>query len=291
MFLVLSLIVIAVLSYIILHHVAPYAILQPQKINESLTPQQLGLNSKELKVIAEDGIELNGYWLESATDTTKGYMILIHGVGGCKEHFLGLAQDLAHRGIASVVFDLRAHGTSGGQYCTYGAKEKKDIAQIVSAIQKRAPGLPIGIWGNSLGGAIALQSLEYDQRIAFGVIESTFTDLSQIVIDYKKRILKGIGSKLVSDYVLKRAGEIGDFDPFKIKPINAVKNIQQPVFIAHGDADKNISYRYGQQLFKNLKTADKEFYLVEGGEHFGLFNQGGDAYKSKLMAFIDRNLK
>ena len=77
MFLVLILIVIAVLSYIILHHVAPYAILQPQKINESLTPQQLGLKSQELKVLAEDGIELKGYWLESTTDSTKGYMILI----------------------------------------------------------------------------------------------------------------------------------------------------------------------------------------------------------------------
>ena len=149
--------------------------------------------------------------------------------------------------------------------------------------------MPIGIWGNSLGGAVALQSLEYDERIQFGVIESTFTELDQIVIDYKKRMLGGFGFKFMSDYALKQAAEIANFNPDEVKPIESVKNIEQPILITHGDADENISYKYGQQLFDNLKSKDKEFVLVKGGGHANMYVKGGVEYKSKIMDFIERN--
>jgi len=208
--------------------------------------------------------------------------------------------------IESIVFDARAHGKSGGQYCTYGFNEKKDVADIVDFIKAKTPDLPIadaidfintekvdlpiGIWGNSLGGAVALQALEYDERIQFGVIESTFTELDQIVIDYKKRML-GFGFRFMSDYALKLAGEIANFKSAEVKPIESVKNIEQPILITHGDADKNISYKYGQQLFDNLKSEDKEFVLVEGGGHADMYIQGGAEYKAKIMGFIERNFE
>ena len=52
-----------------------------------------------------------------------------------KNNFLGLGKELSKKGIESIVFDGRAHGKSGGEFCTYGFKEKKDIAQIVDKIK------------------------------------------------------------------------------------------------------------------------------------------------------------
>lgn len=286
----IGILIIMILGFIGVNNIAPYAITQPPKINESITPIELNLKSESLELKTRDNIELSGYWIKSEIDISKGIIILIHGIGGCKEHFLNLAKELSKEGIESIVFDGRAHGKSGGEFCTYGFKEKKDIAEIVDKIKDRKPNLPIGIWGNSLGGAIAIQTLEFDKRIKFGIIESTFTELNQIVFDYKKRILKGIGIRSLSDFALKRAGEIADFEPLKIKPIESVKNIEQSIFIAHGDADKNISFKYGQQLFDNLKTKDKEFTLVKDGGHFDLFDKGGIEYKNKIMNFIERNL-
>lgn len=91
--------------------------------------------------------------------------------------------------IDTFIFDSRAHGESQGKYCTYGFYEKKDISAIVDFIGPKYRNVNIGIWGNSLGAAVAIQAMEYDSRILFGIIESTFTDLSQIVFDYKKCIL------------------------------------------------------------------------------------------------------
>jgi len=282
---------IVILVIIGVNIIAPFAITQPPRIETSVTPEKMDLAFEELNILTIDSVNLNGYWIETEVDTSRGILILIHGIGGCKEHFLGLAKELSKKGIESILFDGRAHGKSGGEFCTYGFKEKMDISQIVDTIKARKPNLLIGIWGNSLGGAIAIQALEVDKRIEFGVIESTFTELNQIVFDYKKRILKGVGIRSLSDYALGRAGEVAGFDPLKIKPIESVKNIEQPVFMAHGDSDENISFKYGQQLFDNLKTENKEFVLVKGGGHFGLFEAGGNDYKNKIMGFIDRNLK
>jgi len=280
-----------IIVFIAINNIAPYAIIQPPKINENSSPEKLGLNYEKQEIESFDGIKLNGYWIKTDQEKVKGIIIFVHGIGGCKEHFLGLAKELKKVGIESIAIDNRAHGESGGQYCTFGAKEKMDISAIINSIKTKNAEIPIGIWGNSLGGAIAIQSLAYDERLKFGIIESTFTDLSQIVFDYKTRVLKGFGSKLLSDYALKRAGQIGDFNPNDVKPIQRVQEIEQPVFLAHGDADENISYKYGVALFENLKTEHKTFFSVKGGGHTNLFDKGGTVYRDSIMTFINHNLR
>ena len=233
-----------------------------------------------------DGINLTGYRVTSLADSTRASIILVHGIGGCKEHFTSLAISLAELGFESWIFDNRAHGKSEGKFSTYGYLEKKDISIIIDEIKKVRQDTKVGIWGNSLGGAIALQAMEYDKRLKFGVIESTFTDLRQIVYDYQARYCFGIGLKWICDLTLDKARELTDFNPDKVKPLESVKYINQPVLIAHGNADKNISFEYGKALFSNLASKEKEFVAVEGGGHYGLFNTGGENYATKLFNFL-----
>jgi alpha-beta hydrolase superfamily lysophospholipase len=287
---IVLLFVIGIIGYILTIHVAPYAIIQPQRSNYNLTPAQLKLKSETLTIISQDSIALKGYFIQPKDQEAKAMMILVHGIGGSKGHFLNLADNLATLGIASAVFDNRAHGESGGQYCTYGFHEKKDIAAIVDEIKKRNPNLKVGIWGNSLGGAIAIQALEYDKRIEFGIIESTFAELSQIVYDYKKRMLGGFGLRFVSDAALREAGNIANFNPDEVKPIESVKNIQQPMFFAHGDQDKRIHYSYGKQLFENTASTEKMFTLVKGAKHVNVGEIGGVEYYKKWLHFIQQQL-
>lgn len=286
-----GIILTSIIGFIGIHFFAPYGITQPPRVSENISPDNLGLESESFSIKTEDNINLEGYWIKSQKDSVYGVMILVHGIGGCKEHFLDLSKELSRKGIESIVFDGRAHGKSGGEFCTYGYKEKKDISKIIDKIKAQNPNLSIGIWGNSLGGAITIQALEIEKRIDFGIIESTFTELDKIVYDYKKRILKGIGLKFLSDYGLKRAGHIADFNPNNIKPIHSVKNIEQPILIAHGDSDENISVEYGKQLFEHLKSTDKELIIVKGGGHFDLFDKGGEEYKKKLFSFIKQHLR
>jgi len=241
-----------------------------------------------LTVKTSDSLQLVGHWTQ--VDSAKATIILVHGIGACKEQFFGLAKRLATQQIEAIFVDSRAHGQSEGTYTTYGFKEKNDIALLVDQIEQMYPSRPIGIWGNSLGGAVAIQALEHDERIDFGIIESTFTELDQIIYDYMDRWFFGLGIRTLSDKALKKAGKIADFAPDQVKPIQSVRNIEQPVFFAHGSADKSISAAYGKALHDAAASTEKEFYLVEGAGHNNVANMGGTAYQKKLELFINQHV-
>ena len=68
------------------------------------------------------------------------------------------------------MLNLRGHGESRGTYCTFGYKEKYDIVSVIDEIMlDKRLSKNIGIWGQSLGGAIALQTMAIDKRIKYGV--------------------------------------------------------------------------------------------------------------------------
>lgn len=283
--------VLLLFGFLITHFVAPYIILKPQRVHLNQTPADYNVAFDELTIRTEDNLQLSAYLIYPEPIQPKGVFIMVHGIGGCKEHFIPLAAKLSKAGIATLVFDLRAHGESEGTYATYGYHEKNDVRKVVDFIKTKYSTIPIGIWGNSLGGAISLQAMAADPRIDFGIIESTFANMDDIVFDYKKRYLKGIGLRFVSDYTLNRAGKIASFNPDMVRPINAVKKIEKPMFLAHGDADKRICIAYGEALFTNLKSENKIWYPVPGAGHLNLSEIGGAAYQNALFQFIDSNLK
>ena len=283
-------ILFCVFGYIGLTYILPYAILQPKRTVTIIDPVTISSNFETI-AIPIDGIgELRGYFFKPMGLEPKAIVILVHGIGGAKEHFFLLASKLKEEGIASIALDNRAHGESDGDFVTYGFFEKYDIQKTVTLFKKEYPDIPIGIWGASMGGAIALQVMEIDNRIEFGIVESTFTNLPQIVYDYQKRFSGGIGMRYVTDYSLKRAGAIAGFNPEMVNPLTSVKNINQPLFMAHGANDKRIKYEYGQELFKNLASEDKHFELVEGAGHLDVGKIGGEKYYCKVIGFIEKQL-
>ncbi len=149
---------------------------------------------------------------------------------------------------------------------------------------------PIGIWGQSLGGAIALQSMEVDDRIQFGLIDSTFCDFKTIVNDYFNYYL-GFSFRQLTNYLVNRAGKIAGFDPNEANPFMYCKQIDQTVLIVHGNKDQRINIKYGKANFDNLKSINKELLTIEGANHATVWETGGADYFEKVFAFMEVNLK
>ena len=282
-------IVLFIFLEIVFTHVVPYAIIQPFRSNEALHPGELDLSYLDLEVQTDDSLTLKGYWIASEWNTSSAVVILLHGIGGCKEHFLGVSAQLAQRGYESVALDLRAHGQSEGQFTTYGYREKYDVKAIIDHIRRKNDSIPIGIWGHSLGGAIALQAMALDDRISFGIVESTFRDLKEIMLDYQKRLTK-IPLTYFMRKAIKKSEDIANYRVNEVKPIESVPDIKHPVLIAHGNKDRHISYHYGQQLYENLGGVNNEWVLIDGGEHHGLQKTGGEDYQDRLYAFLSKQV-
>lgn len=265
--------------------VLPHMIIGRQHRTDSKTPAEWNLAYEDVTIIASDSIQLEGFYIPSQLDTVYGTFLVLHGIGACKEYMIDLGYTLSSQGINVFVYDSRGHGKSTGDYLTYGYKERNDVVDIINYLDKHYNTPRYGIWGASYGGAVALNAMSIDKRIELGVIESTFASVREVVFDYKKR-LSGIGWHWLSDRVLDRAAAIAEFDPDAANPEDACRKITQPIIMAHGDSDRNISVEYGKRNFAALASADKEFYIVKGGDHNDMWAVGGEEYGQKLLGFI-----
>ncbi|MEM8585145.1 MAG: alpha/beta fold hydrolase, partial [Bacteroidota bacterium] len=207
-----------------------------------------------IDLLLPDSILLSGSYL-LADDTAIGNLLFVHGVGSCKEAYEELMRYYAQKGINAYAFDMRAHGKSGGEYATYGYHEKEDIREIVEWIrQNHGSDIPLGIYGNSMGGAISIQATAEIPQIDFAVFESAFADFPEIVNDYSERISRGLTMKWMVNWVLSRAGKIADFVPKEVAPERAAVKIDKPVLVIHGDADDRIHVSHAHRIFDNLSS-------------------------------------
>lgn len=243
-------------------------------------------NGKFINYTSFDKTPLQAFLTYAKTDTAKGTILLVHGIRGSKAYFFEQSKTLAEKGYNSVALDLRAHGFSGGTHCTFGVKEKKDIATLIDHLNNdEGINNNIGIWGQSLGGAIALQALAFDERIQFGIIESTFSNFHLITNDYARQYA-GFGIPAFTEYQVNRAAKIADFNPKEAYPIEACKHITQPIFMVHGTKDRRIKIEYGKQNFEQLKSNKKQFYEIPDGNHYNVWQIDGDKYFEKVFEFI-----
>jgi uncharacterized protein len=268
----------------------PYMPISPWKQTSHLTPAGFGLRADSLALAVQKGLILRGYMIYANTPKPKATVILLHGIGGFKEGNLYFSKILADNGYNSVIYDQRGHGTSDGKYCTFGFYEKNDVSKFIDVIKNLFPHLPVGIHGASMGGAVALQALAFDKRLQFGIVESTFNSLEEVVIEYGRGYFK-FRSRWLAQRVLSKSAEIAHYKPFDIKPVESCKAIEQPILLVHGDSDEKIPMAFNKQNFEALKSEDKEFYIIKGAGHDNVGEIGGQVYLNKILAFIGRQVK
>lgn len=262
---------------------------RPTSRKDIPTPEDYQLKSEKVTINTIDDLTLKGYIIRTRLEKQKGTIILVHGIRASKEHFLPLCKFLSDSGYNSVIIDLRAHGESDGKYCTYGFYEKSDLSLLIDHLLKtESLTTNLGIWGQSLGGAVSLQTLAIDPRLKFGIVESTFTDFRTIVHDYVKQRI-GFDIPFLTDYLIWRAEDIADFESEQVVPSKSAASIMQPVLMVHGSKDDRIKYDYGLENFKSLAGRDKQFITCADANHLNVWESCGEQYFENVLDFIERN--
>lgn len=290
--------ILTILGVLFLHFYAPRfiteiknPILKLIKENHSTTNQKLennNLNGKYINFKSFDNTELSSYLTYSSLDTVKGTIILLHGIRSNKESFVELSSKLSKLGFNSIAIDSRAHGNSSGTHCTFGVKEKNDVSKLIDVLMKQENITEnIGVWGQSLGGAIGLQTMGEDKRVKFGIIESTFSDFTTITNDYFNFHL-GFNIKPLTNYLVYRAGKIAGFDPKDACPKKYCKNIEQPILIIHGNKDKKVSIKYAKDNFAQIPSEEKRFINISNANHSNLWAIGGKEYFDRIIKFATK---
>jgi uncharacterized protein len=292
-FVILFMIFVSLLLMVI----GPVMLLQPhrrtldyyRRFTGFLHPSDRGLPCEEVTLKTGEGMELS-CWLIPAPGSARGTVIYLHGVSESKIVGLQPARWLHERGYHVFLYDSRRHGDSGGSFCTYGFYEKHDTSTVINYLQCRTDLRlgRIGLFGSSMGAAVALQVASLDSRVSAVIAESGFATLRSIFDDYQRRMIK-LPWHYLRNLVIRRSEHMAHFKANAVSPLEAVRGIHVPLLIIHGTADNLIDFHYSVSVYEQANQP-KELWLIPGARHNDIIEVGGEEYRRRVVEFFDRTI-
>ncbi|TMA08819.1 MAG: alpha/beta fold hydrolase [Deltaproteobacteria bacterium] len=225
---------------------------------------------------------LRGWFIPQEQAPTVKTIIALHGYPADKGNILPAIAFLSQR-YNLLLFDFRYLGESGGSHSTVGAEETRDLRSAIAYLRSRGVE-EVGVWGFSLGGAVALMTAPHTSEIKAVVSESSYAQLDLMVpalyaipvLRYPLGWLTALWARIFLGVDLKN-----------VSPKDSARNLKIPVLIVHSRGDHLISFQHALLLQEALKDNHRaEFWFHEDLLH----GQLAAEYQKRITDFFKRNL-
>jgi len=231
-----------------------------------------------------DGTRLAGLFIP--VEKTKGTVIIVHGLGDCKESYADHAGFLARNGYSVFLFDLRAHGRSGGKHCTMGYKESKDILAAINFVREK--GWDQGgmyLWGVSLGATASLLAAAEHQAVKGIIAESPFVSLEKTVAHHAKLLFRLPRFPMVYLMLfitrLRTGVRLPEIDVERAMP--RLEDVT--VLFIGGLADRRMRPETIRKLY-DAKRGKKSLWLVAEARHCEAYSIAREKYEIEVLKFL-----
>src|SRR5215475_6848358 len=245
---------------------------------------------EDLIVRAPDGAVLRG-WKVHAENPNGSWVLLFHGVSDNRVGVIGQSEFLLQNGYSVVMMDARCHGDSGGDIATYGWLERKDTSAVIDALEASEKPQHLFALGESMGGAIALQSAGADPRIEAVVAEASFANLQEAAYDYAGlRQYPWLGKTLLAPgawLMVYRGGKLAGFPASEVSPVKAVASRPFPVLIICDEEDHALPCRHSEMIFRAAR-GPKELWRVPRAYHSAALGYEPTEFPKRVLGFFDR---
>ncbi|MCH6552017.1 MAG: alpha/beta fold hydrolase [Planctomycetes bacterium] len=181
----------------------------------------------------------------------------VHGNAGNVESHVGFTEHLPAAGFNLFIFDYRGYGQSAGTPRRRGPLIA-DTHAALDALLARDDLDParLGLYGQSLGGSIALNVMADRPELRVAVIESAFASWRLMAAnavggDPPNPLARALAAILIKD---------------DRRPDEAIARVGRPILILHGTADSIIPVSHGRRL---AAASNGHATLIElpGGDH------------------------
>ncbi|HNB21957.1 MAG TPA: alpha/beta fold hydrolase [Candidatus Melainabacteria bacterium] len=228
-------------------------------------------------------------------------LVCIHGMGLHKSAYEAFGKAMSTRGVSVFALDVRGFGS----WCKLDRPKvnfelsESDISHVAAMLKKNNPDIPIFLLGESMGGAIALQSA-LSCKDAIGVISSVpaadryngtktkmkvaWHVLARAKNDYDitKDVIERVSNdeRLVDEWKQDREArfklgtdELIKFDAFMKSTKEKVQRLDKPVLIVQGGADPLVKPSSTIELYDAIKGKDKTLIIMGFKEHLIFENE------------------
>ena len=228
---------------------------------------------EDANFVSEDGLNLHGWYCTPGRvkdDTFSSYraevvLLFFHGNGGNITHRYEMIERLMALPVNVFIIDYRGYGKSQGNPSEKGLYLDAQAAWDYLIFQRRIPAEGVILFGESLGGAVAIDLATRVSPTGL-IVQSSFTsipDMAKVSFPFLPRFL-----------VRTKMNSIG-----KISKVDCSK-----LFI-HSPVDDVVPYEFGRRLFE-AASEPKQFYEVPGASHNDTYLVGGEAYIEVLRRFV-----
>jgi fermentation-respiration switch protein FrsA (DUF1100 family) len=198
------------------------------------------------------------------------------------------ADHLARNGYLTIAPDYRGHAGSdrGGSF--YHIGYATDVLYLINSLRSlnKADPRRIGIWGHSMGGAVALKSAVVSKKVDAAVL------FGSVHADERVNFTYGMGNGPGSVGVSWFGTPQGNRLSYKrISPINYLEH-SPPLSIHHGTGDTIVPYEWSEDLYEAAEKegTTAELFLYEGAEHT-FRGKDWELAMERTLAFYDEYVK
>lgn len=242
---------------------------------------------EELYCQTEDGIDLRGWCVEPPVP--RATVALFHGMRHNRATLVERIAFLTSAGYRCVAFDHRAHGESGGRYCTFGYHERHDVIAVLDFIRRAWPREPRAAIGISMGAAAICFAGGGAQGFDAFVLESVYGDLARA---FDQRV----GCGYPSWFRYFRQGIVW-FTEFRmgqrieaVSPRAHIRSLApRPILLLTGSEDPHAPPEDVRVLADQI-PAEVQYHVIPGAAHTNVCALGGEHYRELLLGFLRRSL-
>ena len=240
-----------------------------------------------------DGIPLRGWFLPAPG--SDRVVLIVHGrnsnrAGDDGRHVPHAAALVAH-GYNALLFDLRAHGESGGVRYTLGTAEQRDVLGAVAYLERRgfAPER-MGFWSHSMGAATVLLASAVSPDVRTIVADSSFARLEDLL---GRELPRASGLPgFFNPPILFFARTLFGADARIANPVEVVAGLPpDSLFIIHGEADGLIPVDHARRIAAAAGPAVHDLWIVPGARHDRASTVVPEPYEARVLAFFDEKLQ
>lgn len=226
-------------------------------------------------------------WLAEAPPGAPA-VVLLHGVTDNRDALRDRARLFADAGYAVLAVDLPAHGESPGDRVGFGWPERHAAAAAFGLLKRQRPQMRVGVVGISLGGAAAVLAGPALNADAL-VLESVYPTFEAAVSNRVRRVLGPLAPPVTAALVAHTRARIG-VPADSLRPVDVLRRVGAPVFVLGGAEDPYTPEAETRALFA-AAPEPKALMLVPGAGHEDLYDAAPEAYRRRVLGFLDRHLR
>lgn len=271
-----------ILTCLVLAIVGLYFALRPIRIYSSVTPKNFNLTYQDVSFYTKDKIKLVGWFIPAVKPNAKT-IILLHGYPADKGDILA-SRLFLHEKYNLLFFDFRYFGKSEGSYSTFGQNEVMDLLAAIDYLHAKGIN-EVGVWGLSMGAAVALLTAPHTAAIKAIVAESSYARLDWMALEYYKlpilRYLLAEFSRLWGILFL-------NIDVKNVSPARESEKVQIPILLIHSKSDTVIPFSHASLLAQSLsKNPNLKIIFTEDRRHGELMQD----YQIEIGGFFAKYLQ